>query len=151
MRARMAGAETEPARPRRAYLEAREVPALVLGTALGEPAACRRVLGARYGGRAGFLLALAGLALAAPSARVAAIATAAHVVLGLALGLANRRRGGHTTREVQRLALWTVVTPLGVAALARLAGVDAAAPLFGAVVLGQGLLWRALRASRHRS
>ena len=147
----MAGVETELARLRRAYLETREVPALVLGTALGEPAACRRVLGARYGGRAGFLLALAGLALAAPTVRVAALATAAHVALGLVTGLANRRRGGHTTREVQRLALWTVLTPLGVTALARVAGLGGAAPLFVAVPLGQALLWRALRASRHRS
>src|SRR5262245_30488654 len=151
MRPRMAGAETEPARLRRAYLETREVPALVLGTALGKPSAARRVLGARYGGRAGFFLALAGLALAAPTVRAAAIATLLHVALGLAVGLANRRRGGHTTREVQRLALWTALTPLGVAALARLAGLDGALPLLVAVLLGQGLLWRALRASRHRS
>ena len=147
MRARMGGAETDSAR-RRAFLETREVPALVVGTALAEPAAARRVLGARYGGRAGFLLAVAGLALAAPSLRDALLASLAHVVLGLALGLANRRRGGHTTREVQRLALWTVLTPLGVAALARLAGVGDGVPLFAAVLLGQGLLWRALAATR---
>jgi len=150
MRARMAGVETEPGRVRRAYLETREVPALVVGTALAAPAAARRVLGARYGGRAGFALALVGLALAAPSLLAAALASAAHMVLGLGLGLANRRRGGHTTREVQRLALWTALTPLGVAALARLAGVGGAEPLGAAVVLGQVLLWRALRASRHR-
>lgn len=150
MRARMARAETESARLRRAYLEAREVPALVLGTALGRPAAARRVLGGRYGGRTGSLLALTGLALAAPGLRAAVMAAAAHGALGLALGFLNRRRGGHTTREVQRLALWTALTPLGVAALARLGGVHGAAPLFAAVVLGQALLWRALRASRFR-
>ena len=148
MRARMGGAETDSARPRRAFLETREIPALVAGTARAEPAAARRVLGARYGGRAGFLLAVAGLALAAPSLRTALLASLAHVVLGLAVGLANRRRGGHTTREVQRLALWTVLTPLCVAALARLAGMGGGAPLFAAVLLGQALLWRALAATR---
>src|SRR5262245_19272255 len=119
MRARMAGAETESARPRRAYLSAREVPGLVLGAAMGERVAARRVLGARYGGRWGFLLAVAGLALAAPDVHTAWIAALAHGALGLLLGRVNRRRGGHRTREVQRLALWTVLTPLGVAALAR--------------------------------
>jgi hypothetical protein len=148
MRARMGGAETDSARLRRAFLETREIPALVAGTARAEPVAARRVLGARYGGRAGFLLAVAGLALAAPSLRTALVASLAHVALGLAVGLANRRRGGHTTREVQRLALWTVLTPLGVAALARLAGMGGSAPLFAAVLLGQGLLWRALAATR---
>jgi hypothetical protein len=144
----MAGGETDSAQPRRAFLAAREVPRLVLGTALAEHAAARRVLGARYGGRWGFLLALAGLLLAAPSLRAAVLATLLHVALGLAIGLANRRRGGHSTREVQRLALWTVLTPLGVAVLARLAGVGGAWPLYGAAVLGQALLWRALAASR---
>jgi hypothetical protein len=148
MRARMGGAETTSGRARRAFLATREIPALVVGTALAEPAAARRVLGARYGGRAGFLLAVAGLALAAPSVRSAVLASLAYVVLGLAVGLANRRRGGHTTREVQRLALWTALTPLGVAALVRLAGVGGSAPLFAAALVGQALLWRALAASK---
>ena len=148
MPARMAGVETGSAGNRRAFLSNREIPRLVLGTARGEPAAARRVLGARYGGRAGFVLALAGLALAAPGIRAAAGASVAHVALGLLVGLANRRRGGHSTREVQRLALWTVLTPLGVAALARLAGVGGDWPLFAAVAVGQALLWRALAATR---
>lgn len=148
MRARMPGVEMESARPRRAFLEAREVAGLVAGTALGDPAAARRVLGARYGGRTGLLLALAGLALAAPSLRAAGLAILGHVALGLALGRANRRRGGHSTREVQRLALWTVLAPLGVAAAARLLGFGGWAPLAAAVLAGQLLLWRALAASR---
>src|SRR5262245_20774758 len=129
------GAETE--QPRRAFMTAREIPALIVGTALGEPAAARRVLGARYGGRSGFLLAVMGLALAAPSLRAAVAASLAHVALGLGSGLLSRRRGGHTTREVQRLALWTVLTPLGVAALARIAGWSGGVPLALAVIAGQ--------------
>ncbi|MFI5316268.1 MAG: hypothetical protein ACHQ6T_11250 [Myxococcota bacterium] len=140
--------ETHAKRPRRAFLEAREIPALVLGTARGDASASRRVLGARRGGRVGVGLALAALALAAPSARAALTAVALHGALSLSLGLANRRRASHTTREVQRLALWTAVTPLCVAALARpLAGANTL-PLYAAVLIGQVLLSRALAATR---
>jgi hypothetical protein len=140
--------ETHAKRPRRAFLEAHEIPALVVGTALGNASAARRVLGARRGGRIGVALGLAALGLAAPSLRAALTAVALHGALGLVLGLANRRRGAHTTREVQRLALWTAVTPLCVAALARpLAGANAL-PLYAAVLVGQVLLSRALAATR---
>jgi hypothetical protein len=145
----MAAGESEAREPRRAFLEAHELPALVFGVARADPAACRRVLGARRGGRIGFLLACAALAAAAPTARFAAAMAALHVALTLGTGLAIRRHRSHTTREVQRLALWTALVPAGIAALAR--------PLFGpgdgtllpaAVLVGQLLLWRALAASR---
>jgi len=134
-------------RTRRVFVESYELAGLVLGSARGEPSACRRVLGARRGGRLGFGLALCGLGVAAPDLRAALAAAATHVLLGLAVGLFARRRTGHRTREVQRLALWTVLTPLGVAAVARLAGFGSARLCVAAAVVGQVLLVRALRAS----
>jgi len=132
---------------RRVFLDSRELPGLVVGTALGDPAACRRVLGARRGGRFGVLLALGALALAAPSARLALAATAFYVALTFGLGAVARRTTGHTTREVLRLSVWAVLTPLCVAALAR-AFAATAWPLWLAVLAGQALLWRALAATR---
>ena len=128
-------------------MEGGELVGLVLGTARGDAVACRRVLGARRGGRLGFMLALGGLVLAAPGLRAAAGAAALHVALGLVVGLFARRATGHRTREVQRLALWTVLTPLGVAVVARLAGFGSARLCLAAAVVGQVLLVRALRAS----
>ncbi len=139
-----------PRAPRRVFVERREIPGLVIGTARGDAVACRRVLGARRGGRIGFALALLGLALAAPSPRVALLAALAHVVLGLVVGLRARARSHHTTREVQRLALWTVLTPLGVAVLCRLSGFGAPWQLYAAALAGQLLLLRALRVTRAR-
>jgi hypothetical protein len=144
------GSDASVRPPRRVFVERREVPALVLGTARGDAVACRRVLGARRGGRIGFALALAGLALAAPSLRVALLAALVHVVLGLLLGLRARAKSFQTTREVQRLALWTVLTPLGVAVLSRFAGFGAPWQVVAAACAGQLLLWRALRATRAR-
>jgi hypothetical protein len=138
-------------RARRVFVEGHELVGLVIGTARGDAVACRRVLGARRGGRLGFGLALLGLGLAAPGVRVALAAAALHVVLGLGVGLFARRRSGHRTREVQRLALWTVLTPLGVAALARLLGFGSARLCFAAALVGQVLLVRALRASGRRA
>ncbi len=140
----------KPTGARRVFLERSEVPRLVLGTALGDEVACRRVLGARRGGRVGFMLAIAGLAMAAPTPRAALVAAFVHVVLGLLVGLRARRHGGHRTREVQRLALWTVLTPLGVAALARLTGLGSEQVCVAAAIAGQVLLLRAVRASRER-
>lgn len=148
MPAPMAAPQIDAKRPRRVFLEAHEIPALILGTARGEPAAGRRVLGARRGGRIGVGLALGALALAAPTAGAALGATALHVALALALGLANRRRRSHTTREVQRLAVWTVVTPLCAAALARPFAGGSALPLYAAVLAGQALLSRVIAATR---
>jgi hypothetical protein len=149
MPAPMAAGESEAREPRRAFLETHEVPALVVGVALAEPAACRRVLGARRGGRIGFVLACAALAAAAPSARFALAMAALHVVLTLGAGLAGRRHRSHATREVQRLALWTALVPAAIAALARpLFGAGGGTLLPAAVVAGQYLLWRALAASR---
>jgi hypothetical protein len=140
--------ESHAGSPRRVFLEWAEVPGLVLGVARGDASACRRVLGARRGGRVGVLLALAALALAAPSRRAALAAAVLHVGFGLVVGLWNRRTGGHTTKQVQRLALWTALTPAGVAALARPLAAGSALPLAAAVLAGQALLWRALAATR---
>ncbi len=144
----MGAGEIQEARARRAFIEAHELLGLALATARAEPSASRRVLGARRGGRFGAGLALAALALAAPSPAVALAATALHVALALLIGLLNRRRATHTTREVQRLAMWTVVTPLCVAALARAVLGASAWPVTLAVLAGQALLWRALAATR---
>lgn len=144
------GSDVSARAPRRVFVERREIPGLVLGTARGDAAACRRVLGARRGGRIGFALALAGLALAAPSLRMAVAAALVHVALGLLVGLRARAKSFQTTREVQRLALWTVLTPLGVAGLVRIAGFGAPWQLFASAFAGQLLLLRALRATRAR-
>jgi hypothetical protein len=146
MRAPMGVAEIEAGSPRRVFVEAHELPALVLGTALGAPAACRRVLGARRGGRYGFVLAAGGLALASPTLRLFGEMAGLHVALTLATGLVSRRQRSHTTRELQRLALWTVLVPLGVALVARPWLGGAALP--AAAVAGQLLLWRGLAATR---
>jgi len=140
--------EAHAGSPRRVFLEWPEVPALVLGVARGDPAGCRRGLGARRGGRLGVVLALAVLVLAAPSRGAALAAAGLHVGLGLLVGLWDRRIGGHTTKEVQRLALWTVLTPGGVAALLRPFAGGSAWPLALAVIAGQLLLRRALAATR---
>ncbi len=144
------GSGASARRARRVFVERREIPGLVLGTAGGDAVACRRVLGARRGGRIGFALALTGLALAAPSPRVALLAALVHVVLGLLMGVRARAKSFQTTREVQRLALWTVLTPLGVAVLARFAGFAAPWTVVAAACAGQVLLLRALRATRAR-
>ena len=141
--------DDDPARrPRRVFVERREIAGLVIGTARGDAIACRRVLGARRGGRIGVMLALAGLAVSAPSLRVAFLAALVHVSLGLLVGIGARRRSGHHTREVQRLAVWTVLTPLGVVMLARLSGFGSPWHCFAAAIVGQLLLVRALRATR---
>ena len=138
-----------PARlPRRVFVERREIPGLVAGTARGNAVACRRVLGARRGGRIGFTLAAAGLALSAPSLRTALLAALLHVSLGLLVGIGARVHSGHRTREVQRLAVWTVLTPLGVVMLVRLVGFGSPWHCFAAAIVGQLLLVRALRATR---
>jgi hypothetical protein len=138
-----------PARPaRRVFVERREIPGLVIDTARGDAVACRRVLGARRSGRIGLTLALAGLALSAPSLRAALLAALIHVSLGLLVGIGARRRSFHRTREVQRLAVWTVLTPLGVAVLARLLGFGSPWLCVAAAIVGQLLLVRALRATR---
>jgi hypothetical protein len=144
----MAAPEVETPSGRRVFVELHELPALVIGTALGAPAACRRVLGARRAGRIGVLLALFALAFAARSWAAALLAVVLQMALSLALGLFNRGSGGHTTREVQRLAVWTAVTPLCVAALTRLAWGASDSLLYLAVAAGQLLLLRALRATR---
>lgn len=133
---------------RRFFVERREIPGLVVGSARGNAVACRRVLGARRSGRIGFTLALAGLALSAPSLRAALLAALIHVSLGLLVGIGARRRSFHRTREVQRLAVWTVLTPLGVAVLARLLGFGSPWLCVAAAIVGQLLLVRALRATR---
>jgi hypothetical protein len=138
-----------PARPaRRVFVERHEIPGLVVGTARGGAVACRRVLGARGSGRIGLTLALAGLALAAPSLRMALLAAVAHLSLGLLVGIGARRRSFHRAREVQRLAVWTVLTPLGVAVLARPLGFGSPWLCVAAAIVGQLLLVRALRATR---
>ena len=137
--------------PRRVFVERREIPGLVIGTARGDAAACRRVLGARRGGRIGFALALLGLALdRAEPARRPCSPRSSTSRSACSWACARARKSFQTTREVQRLALWTVLTPLGVAVLARFAGFGAPWHVFAAAVAGQLLLLRALRATRAR-
>ena len=142
------GSQASARPPRRVFVERREIAGLLIGTARGDAIACRRVLGARRGGRIGFALALLALGVAAPSPRAALVAVLVHVASGLVVGIGARRRGGQHTREVQRLALWTVLTPLGVAALARVAGSGSLRLCVAAALVGQLLLVRALRATR---
>jgi len=88
--------------------------------------------------------------LSAPSVRAALLAALIHVSLGLFVGIGARARTGQRTHEVQRLALWTVLTPLGVTTLARFAGSASLGHCIAAAVVGQLLLVRALRATRAR-
>ena len=116
----------------------------------GDAGGGRRVLGARYGGRAGFA-ARAGRARArrAGPARGAAGALRGSRRAGARVGLANRRRGGHThPRGAAARAVDGADT-----ALRRRAGAirgRSAGPgrSSSRSLVGQALLWRALAATR---
>jgi hypothetical protein len=142
----MAETGVEPARAgrRRTFLEAREVPGLVIGSLRGELPALRRIVGARRGGRIGVALAALGLALAAPPRAIvpSALLTVALALLGRLLG---RRRHGLSSREYLRIVGWLAAPLWLLAAPLRAVDPDAIAPgVFGAVIANL-LLWRNLR------
>jgi hypothetical protein len=120
------------------------VPGLLRGVPLGKPVALRRVLGARRAGRVGFYVAVALLALAAPSVGAAALGVAAYFALG-ALGALRLRAQGVGPYWSLRLLLWEVPAPLLLAALVRLAGVRSAWPLLLAALGSYLLLERGAR------
>jgi hypothetical protein len=127
------------ARPRRTFIEPRELPALLRGALAGDPRALRRILGGRRGGRYGFtLLLLAGLA-AAPLGEIPLLA-AAFVVLGALTWLVQRPSRRLALREVLRAGLWTVF-PFALACVPLRFFVEGVLPLLVAAAIGYGLLW----------
>ena len=88
---------------RRVFLRAQEVPALLVGVARGDPAAMRRVLGARRGGRVGMILGLLGLLLAVPGDSAPWL-VAAQLALGVPGAALARPRLAWL--EYERLSLW---------------------------------------------
>lgn len=127
---------------RRVFLEPHEVPGLLWGSLVPRPASLRRILGGRKGGRYGSLMALAGLALAAPDLRAGVLAPALYLGAALASGAWSEEL---SAKERLRLSLWTVAPPLFAAGAVRLAWPTSAIPLYGAAILGAIAFARALR------
>ncbi len=92
---------------RRVFIEVGEVPRLVAGALKGEPAAVRRILGARRGGRIGIGLFGVGLLLGLPTGPWTLIGAA--LLLGAAFALRPWPRSAPrlTWIERTRLSLWT--------------------------------------------
>jgi hypothetical protein len=132
------------AAPRRNFIEARELPGLLVGAALGRAPALRRVTGARRGGRLGAALAALLAALASADLIAAAGAVGAYFCLA-ALTAARHQRSGFGGYRSLRLLLWTVPAPLLLAALARAPGFESRLLPALAVLVGWALLERGLR------
>jgi hypothetical protein len=130
---------------RRLFLVAAEVPGLLSGSLRGDVVALRRILGGRRGGRIGAGLALATLALAAPTPASAGLTIALWLALCTAGTVLHRSASGLSLREWLRLSLWTAAPALLVAAVLRLLWPGSALPLLVAVVAGHVLLWRGVR------
>lgn len=130
--------------PRRNFIEIRELPALLVGAALGRAAALRRVLGARRGGRIGAALAALLAALASPDALAAAAAVGAYFCLAALTATRHHRMGFGGYRSL-RLLLWTATAPLLLAALARALGSQSRLLPPLALLVGWILLERGLR------
>ena len=129
---------------RRVFLRAAEVPGLLLGVCRADPVAQRRVLGARRGGRTGLVLGLASLALAVPDWSTALGLALLHLACTIGLRFVGRLT---PLRELQRLrlSLWSGAPPLLLAAAFRLIWPESPLPALAGLVVGQLLLYRALR------
>ena len=134
------------ARPRRNFLEYREVPRLLWGAGLGDAPALRRLLGARKGGRIGSVISVGLLTIAAPSFEAALVGAAAFLALGGVAAVRHREVQGLNLRQCLRLLLWTVPGPLALAGAAHLAGIESVVPLLLAAAFGYLLLDGGLRA-----
>ncbi len=130
--------------PRRVFVEPAEIPRLWAGVLRGEPAALRRVLGARRAGRIGAFAAAGALLFAAPWQAAPALAVL-HGALALGVGWATRATAALSAREVLRLSTWPAAPLLALAALARLLAPGSAAPALLAILVANALLWRVLR------
>ncbi len=128
---------------RRVFLQLGELPGLALGVLRGEPAAQRRVLGARRGGRYGIAYALAAMLAAVPLQRLAPFLVAAGVATLAGWGV-RRSRSGLELRAFARLSLWLVSPCLLFTSPARLSEPDSLAPALLGLVVGHALLWRNL-------
>jgi hypothetical protein len=120
------------------------VPGLLRGALVGQPAALRRLLGARRAGRLGIALAAAALVAAAPWHALPWL-----VGLDLALSVIAALLGSAGTRldprQHQRLVLW-LVAPFAVAALPlRIARPASALPAALAVLAAHVWLYVLLR------
>ncbi len=92
---------------RRVFVEVREVPGLVAGALKGEPAAVRRILGARRAGRIGLGLFGIGLVLGLPTGPWTLIGGALQLGSAFALRPWPRSAPRLTWIERTRLSLWT--------------------------------------------
>jgi hypothetical protein len=126
---------------RRVFLRNGEIPELLAGVATGKPAALRRILGARRGGRVGVALGIAGLLLAFPVAYMPWVA-AAQLALGFAGVLA---RPSLDWREYERLSLWAAGAVLIATSVIRLVADIPATHAALALAAHAVLLWRLRR------
>ena len=94
-------------------MQLHELPHLIVGVAAGEPAALRRVLGARRSGRYGALWVVLGLLWAGGSLPGALLAGCAWVGVGAGVGVAI----GAPVKAWLRLAAWVTPALLAAAAL----------------------------------
>lgn len=107
---------------RRTFLGWRELPALWLGVARGRPAALRRVIGARYGGRAGLVLGALGLLLGVRPALWPWLVAAQ---LAIAMPAARLARPPLAWLAYQRVSLWLAGSALVLCAALALLGARA--------------------------
>ncbi|MFQ5512823.1 MAG: hypothetical protein ACE5FG_00180 [Myxococcota bacterium] len=121
--------------PRLGFVEAHEVPRLILGVLRGDPVSLRRLLGARRSGRWGCGLALAALLLAVPEPSGIAIVAAAH--LALALYVVIPRTGALPLRARQELtlSLWAASPLFALVAALRPLGLQSLALPLAATLL----------------
>ncbi len=128
---------------RRVFVEAHEVPGLVLGALRGEPAALRRILGARRGGRIGAIGCALALVCAAPPRTWLALA-AVHVALSVGVFAATRRTTGLGVLQVLRVSLWPAFALVALAAPLRVFWPTSPVPALIAILVASALLLRGL-------
>jgi len=131
--------------PRRSFIQAHELPGLLLGAGLGRPVALRRVLGARRGGRIGVMIAGALALLAARDAGALSFGLSSYVCLATLTAIRHGSRGFGGYRSL-RLLLWTLPGPLVAALAASALGLHSRLGLPAAVIAAWVLLERGLRA-----
>ncbi|MFQ5699901.1 MAG: hypothetical protein ACE5IL_16685 [Myxococcota bacterium] len=110
---------------RRSFVQAHEIPGLLVGALRGRPEALRRILGARRGGRYGALLLLAAALVATPPHQIPWLAG---LWIALAVGSWRLQRPRDLgLRQVLRASQWTAA-PL-VALATPLRAVDGMGPV----------------------
>lgn len=129
---------------RRVFIEAREIPGLVLGALRGNAAVLRRLLGARRAGRIGLALALGWLLLTCPRPDLIIALILLHVTLTLAGAWLRRAPNPPGWLDQLRLSLWMVWPLLCVISPLTWIGLESILPAVVAILAAQILLWRGL-------